>query len=120
MVRRIPSHDVPAERLFEFITNALWSSPPGMPAQVLLHSMDGSEMSTGEVKHKLGEKKSWPIRAMAKNIQMPFICLSVPLLKLIEPALGNQGIRNTPEEKRRMRCAWKRRARPQPRPNRCA
>jgi hypothetical protein len=101
MLRRITFHDVVAERRFEFLTNVLESAvPPGVLAQLYRMRWE-IEKSFDEVKNKLGEKKAWATSATAKSMQAQFICLSVNLLQLLEHELGEQGIRNEPEEKRR-------------------
>ncbi len=101
MLRRITFHDVVADRQFEFLTNLLESSvPPGVLAH--LYRMRWQiEKSFDEVKNKLGEKKAWATSATAKSMQAQFICLSVNLLHLLEHELAEQGIRNTPEVRRR-------------------
>jgi len=102
MVRRITFHDVIAGRDFEFITNLLESSvPPGVLAQ-LYRMRWGIEKSFDEIKNKLGEKKAWATSATAKSMQAQFICLSMNLLQLLEHEMGQQGIVNTPEVKRRV------------------
>ena len=101
MVRRITFHDVVAGRDFEFLTNVLESTvPPGVLAQLYRMRWE-IEKSFDEIKNKLGEKKAWATSATAKSMQAQFICLSVNLLQLIEHELGEQGIRNVPEEQRR-------------------
>ncbi|MDI1312558.1 transposase [Prosthecobacter sp.] len=101
MLRRITFHDVVADRQFEFLTSLLESSvPPGVLAH-LYRMRWNIEKSFDEVKNKLGEKKAWATSATAKSMQAQFICLSVNLLQLLEHELETQGIRNTPEVKRR-------------------
>ena len=60
-----------------------------------------NQKSFDEVKNKLGEKKAWATSATAKSMQAQFICLSINLLQLIEHEVGQEGIHNVPEEKRR-------------------
>jgi IS4 transposase len=109
MVRCITVHDVVAERCFEFLTNVLESAVlSGVLAQFYRMRWE-IEKSFDEVKNKLGEKKARATSATAKSMQAQFICLSVNLLQLLDHELGQQGIRNEPEEKRRAarsKLAW--------------
>ena len=101
LMRRVRFLDVLTGITYEYLTNLLESSvAPGVIAH--LYKMRWNiEKSFDEVKNKLGEKKAWATSATAKSMQAQFICLSVNLLHLIEHELGQAGIHNVPEEKRR-------------------
>jgi hypothetical protein len=101
LMRRVRFLDVLTGITYEYLTNLLESSvAPGVLAH--LYKMRWNiEKSFDEVKNKLGEKKAWATSATAKSMQAQFICLSVNLLHLIEHELGQAGIHNVPEEKRR-------------------
>ena len=101
LMRRVRFLDVLTGITYEYLTNLLESSvAPGVLAH--LYKMRWNiEKSFDEVKNKLGEKKAWATSATAKSMQAQFICLSVNLLHLIEHELGQEGIHNVPEEKRR-------------------
>lgn len=101
LLRRVTFLDVLTGITYEYLTNLLESSvPPGVIAHLYKMRWD-IEKSFDEVKNKLGEKKAWATSATAKSMQAQFICLSVNLLQFIEHELGNEGIVNAPETKRR-------------------
>ena len=101
LLRRVTFLDVLTGITYEYLTNLLESSVlPGVIAHLYKMRWD-IEKSFDEVKNKLGEKKAWASSATAKSMQAQFICLSVNLLQLIEHELGEEGILNEPELKRR-------------------
>ena len=101
LMRRVRFLDVLTGITYDYLTNLLESSvTPGVIAH--LYKMRWNiEKSFDEVKNKLGEKKAWATSATAKSMQAQFVCLTVNLLQLIEHELGEAGIHNVPEEKRR-------------------
>lgn len=85
---------------YEFLTNEP-DLPPGVIVELYRRRWE-AEKTFDQIKNKLGEKKAWATRLVAKEAQALFIAITHNLLLLYEQKLESQhGVVNQAEDQRR-------------------
>lgn len=99
-MRIIHYTDPASGQTYEFLTNEL-DLPAGVIAE-LYHRRWDVEKVFDELKNKLGEKKAWGTRLVAKATQGQLVALTHNLLLIYETRLEREhGVSNTAEDQRR-------------------